>query len=155
MGQKSLLFRFSYATPQRTAYREVPSQKAAHLRTGGPLYAGEISGFEPRTAVSQSGVTVSLPMSHHCSLMRHHCSLLEQRRQMFSEIVKAFCNHSHPPSCLKCNIPDWGSQLLRGSGAADSISYCLLRNIKTGGKDGMPMGHAFFQIVNSSPVLCC
>jgi hypothetical protein len=34
---KSLLFIFSSAAPQRTAYREVPSQKAAHLMTGSPL----------------------------------------------------------------------------------------------------------------------
>jgi hypothetical protein len=35
--QKSLLFIFSSAAPQRTAYREVPSQMAAHLRIGSPL----------------------------------------------------------------------------------------------------------------------
>ncbi len=71
-------FTFSSAAPQRTAYSEVPSQMAAHLRTGSPLQAGEIAGFEPRTAVLQSGVATNeppllryepplLPMSHHCS----------------------------------------------------------------------------------------
>ncbi len=35
--QKSLLFIFSSTAPQRTAYREVPSQMAAHPRTGSPL----------------------------------------------------------------------------------------------------------------------
>jgi hypothetical protein len=34
----SLLFIFSSAAPQRTAYSEVPSQMAAHLKTGSPLY---------------------------------------------------------------------------------------------------------------------
>ncbi len=60
MEQKSL-FIFSFATPQRTAYREVPSQMAVHLRTGSPLLAGEIAPFEPRTAVSHSGVTTNEP----------------------------------------------------------------------------------------------
>ncbi len=50
-------FTLSSAAPQRTAYSEVPSQMAAHLRTGSPLQAGEIAGFEPRTAVLQSGIT--------------------------------------------------------------------------------------------------
>jgi hypothetical protein len=44
-----IVFIFSFAAPQKTAYREVPSQ------TGNPLLAGQIAGFEPRTAVSQSG----------------------------------------------------------------------------------------------------
>jgi hypothetical protein len=35
--QKSLLFKFFSAAAQRTAYREVPSQMAAYLRTGSPL----------------------------------------------------------------------------------------------------------------------
>ncbi len=52
---------FSSAAPQRSAYSEVPFQMAAHLRTGNPLLAGEIAGFEPRTAVSQSGVTTNEP----------------------------------------------------------------------------------------------
>ncbi len=39
----------------------MPSKMAAHLRTGSPLYAGEIAGFEPRTAVSQSGVATNEP----------------------------------------------------------------------------------------------
>jgi hypothetical protein len=56
-----IVFIFSSATPQRTAYREVSSQMAAHLRTGSLLYAGEIAGFEPRTAVSQSGVANNEP----------------------------------------------------------------------------------------------
>ncbi len=61
MEQKSLLFIFSSAAPQRTAYSKVPSQMAAHLRTGSPLYAGEIAGFEPRAAFWQSGVATSEP----------------------------------------------------------------------------------------------
>jgi hypothetical protein len=32
-----VFFIFSSAAPQRKAYREVPSQMAAHLRTGSPL----------------------------------------------------------------------------------------------------------------------
>ncbi len=32
---------------------------AAHLRTGNPLKSGEITGFEPRTAVAQSGVATN------------------------------------------------------------------------------------------------
>jgi hypothetical protein len=61
MEQKFLSFIFSSATPQRTAYSEVSSQKAAHLRTGSPLQAGEIAGFEPRTAVLQSRVATNEP----------------------------------------------------------------------------------------------
>jgi hypothetical protein len=57
----SLLLKFFSSAPQRTAYREVPSQIAAHLRTGSPLWAGEIAGFEPTTAVSQSGVATNEP----------------------------------------------------------------------------------------------
>jgi hypothetical protein len=40
---------FSSATPQRTAYSEVPvaSQMAFYLRIGSPLQAGEIAGYEP------------------------------------------------------------------------------------------------------------
>ncbi len=34
---KSLLYIFSSAAPQRTAFSKVPSQMAAHLRTGSPL----------------------------------------------------------------------------------------------------------------------
>ncbi len=37
---------FSSAAPQRTAYCEVPSQMAAHLRINNPLQAGEIAGFD-------------------------------------------------------------------------------------------------------------
>jgi hypothetical protein len=59
--QKSLLFIFCSAAPQRTTYSKVPSQMAAHLRTGSLLKAGEIAGFEQRTAVSQSGVATSEP----------------------------------------------------------------------------------------------
>jgi hypothetical protein len=33
----SIFFLISSAAPQRTAYREVPSQMASHLRTGNPL----------------------------------------------------------------------------------------------------------------------
>jgi hypothetical protein len=62
----SLMFIFSSAAPQRTAYSEVLYQMAAHLKTGSPLKAGEIAGFEPRTAVSQSGVATNEPL-HHCS----------------------------------------------------------------------------------------
>jgi hypothetical protein len=69
--QKSLLFIFSSAAPQRTTYREVPSQMKAHLRTGSPLRAGEIAGFEPETAVSQSSVATNepplLPNMHKCT----------------------------------------------------------------------------------------
>jgi hypothetical protein len=32
-----IILHFSSAAPQRTAYSEVPSQMAAHLRTGSPL----------------------------------------------------------------------------------------------------------------------
>jgi hypothetical protein len=46
MEQKSLLFIFSSAAPQSYAYSEVPSQMAAHLRTGSPLQAGEFVGFQ-------------------------------------------------------------------------------------------------------------
>jgi hypothetical protein len=59
--QKSLLFIFSSAAPERTAYSKVPSQMTAHLRTGSLLKAGEIAGFDPRTAVSQSGVATNEP----------------------------------------------------------------------------------------------
>jgi hypothetical protein len=45
------LNKFSSAAPQRTAFSKVPSQMATHLMTGSPLQAGEIAGFEPRTAV--------------------------------------------------------------------------------------------------------
>ncbi len=55
------MFKFSSAAPQRTAYREVPSQMAAHLSTGSPLKAGEITGFKLRTAVSRSGVATNEP----------------------------------------------------------------------------------------------
>ncbi len=43
------------------AYKEVPSQMAAHLRTGSPLQAGEMAGFEPTTAVLQYGVATNEP----------------------------------------------------------------------------------------------
>ncbi len=70
-----IVFIFS-GGPSEGSLQEVPSQMAAHLRTGNALYAGEIAGPEPRTAVSQSGVATNepplLPMSHHCSLMSHH-----------------------------------------------------------------------------------
>ncbi len=56
-----MVFTFSSAAAQRTAYSEVPFQMAANLRTGNPPQAGEIAGFEPRTAVSQSGVTTNEP----------------------------------------------------------------------------------------------
>jgi hypothetical protein len=56
---------------QRTAYSEVPSQMAAHLRTAVHCRLG-------RLLDSNSGLQlynlVSLPMSHHCSQMSHHCS---------------------------------------------------------------------------------
>ncbi len=32
-----VLYKYSSAAPQRTAYSKVPSQMAAHLRTGSPL----------------------------------------------------------------------------------------------------------------------
>jgi hypothetical protein len=46
-GPEALCYNlFSSAIPQKTAYSEVPSQIAANVRTGSPLYAG----FEPGTA---------------------------------------------------------------------------------------------------------
>jgi hypothetical protein len=61
-GLDALFFKvFSSAVPQRTAYSEVPSQKAARLRTGSPLQAGEIAGFEPGTAGLQPYVTNNEP----------------------------------------------------------------------------------------------
>jgi hypothetical protein len=68
----------------------VPSHKTAHLRTDSPLYAGEIAGFEPRTAESQSGVTTNEP-----TLLPNEAPLLPIGRE------KTFCDHSHLPSC--CN----------------------------------------------------
>jgi hypothetical protein len=48
--REALLFFFSSAAPQSTAYSEVPSQMADHLRMGSPPWAGEIAGFGPGTA---------------------------------------------------------------------------------------------------------
>ncbi len=64
--QKSLLFIFSSATPQRTAYREVPSQMAAHLRTGSPLWLGRLLDSDLNPGLQFYNL-VSQPMSHHCS----------------------------------------------------------------------------------------
>jgi hypothetical protein len=50
---------------------EVPFQIAAHLRTGSPLLAGEIAGFELRTAVSQSGVATNEPPVRYLYKRRH------------------------------------------------------------------------------------
>ncbi len=69
--QKSLLYIFSSAAPQRTAYSEVPSQMAAHLRIGNPLYAEEVAGFKPRTAVSQCGVATTEPPLQYNSRIFH------------------------------------------------------------------------------------
>ncbi len=55
----------SSATTMRTACREVPSQIAAHLKTGSPLKAEEIAGFEPETADLQSGVVVGVVVAHY------------------------------------------------------------------------------------------
>jgi hypothetical protein len=59
----------SSATPQRTAYCEVPSHMAAHQRIGSPLLAGETAGFEPRIVGFQSGVTINEPplLPNECS----------------------------------------------------------------------------------------
>jgi hypothetical protein len=71
--QKSLLFIFSSAAPQRTANREVPSQMAAHLRTGRLLDLNPGLQFHN---------LVSLPMSNHCSLMSNHCFLLSNHSSL-------------------------------------------------------------------------
>ncbi len=51
---------------------------AAHLRTGSPLRAGEIAGFEPTIAVLQSGVLTNelplLPHEHEPPLLPHQNS---------------------------------------------------------------------------------
>jgi hypothetical protein len=59
------LYLFSSAAPQWTAYSGVPSHMAAHARTGSPLKAGEIAGFEHRTAGLQSGVATNEPPLLH------------------------------------------------------------------------------------------
>ncbi len=56
-----IVFFILLCPPQRTAYREVLSQMAAHLRIGNPLKAGGIAGSELRTAESQSGDTTNEP----------------------------------------------------------------------------------------------
>ncbi len=63
MDQKPF-FLSSFAASQRTAYSEIPSQMAAHLRTGSPLKAGQIAGTR---GLPINGL-VLLPMSHHYPL---------------------------------------------------------------------------------------
>jgi hypothetical protein len=55
---KSPFCLFSYAIPQRIVHREVPSQMAAHLRTGSLLKAGEIARFKLGTVGLQSEAIV-------------------------------------------------------------------------------------------------
>jgi hypothetical protein len=55
---------FSSAAPQRTAYSEVPSQMATHLRTAVHCGLGRLLDSNPEL---QFYNLVSLPMSHHCS----------------------------------------------------------------------------------------
>ncbi len=44
---------------------EVSFQMAAHLKTGSPLKAGKIAGFEPGIASLQAGVATKEPFSQH------------------------------------------------------------------------------------------
>ncbi len=74
MEQKSLLFIFSYATPQRTAYSEVPSQMAAHLRTAVHYRLGRLLDSNPGL---QFYNLMLLPMSHHCSHKTFDGNVLE------------------------------------------------------------------------------
>ncbi len=60
-GPEALFVYILLGRPSEDAYSEVPSQVTAHLRTGGPLLAGEIAGYEPRTVSLQSGVTTIEP----------------------------------------------------------------------------------------------
>ncbi len=64
--------------PQRTAYRELPSQMATHLRTGSPLLAGESAGFEARTVGLQSGVATNEPplLPNEPPLLPSHIQLM-------------------------------------------------------------------------------
>jgi hypothetical protein len=68
-----IVFIFSFAATHKTAYREVPSQMAARLRTGNPLLARQIAGFEPRSAVSQSGIATNEPPLLISSIGSRHC----------------------------------------------------------------------------------
>jgi hypothetical protein len=66
--------------PSEDSLSEVPSQMAAHLRTGSRL--GRLVDSNPGLPFYN---LVSLPMSHHCSLMSHHCSLNEPPLLTFRE----------------------------------------------------------------------
>jgi hypothetical protein len=59
------------AALRRTAFNEIPSKLAGHLRTGSPMLAREIAEFKPGSADLQFGVTTNelslFPMSHHYS----------------------------------------------------------------------------------------
>jgi hypothetical protein len=55
------LYLFSSASPKRTADSGVPSQMAAHLRTGSPLWSEGFAGFKPETPDLQLGIASNEP----------------------------------------------------------------------------------------------
>ncbi len=79
---------FSSAAPQRTAYSEVPSQMAAHLRTAVHCRLGRLLDLNPGLEFCN---LVSLPMSHHCSL------ILELYSSYFN-LYPYFIYNNHPES---------------------------------------------------------
>jgi hypothetical protein len=70
-NRSPFLYIFSSAAPQRTAYSEMPSQIASHLRTAVHCRLGRLLDLNPGL---QFYNLVSLPMSTTAPIMSHHCS---------------------------------------------------------------------------------
>jgi hypothetical protein len=62
MDQKSFGLNTPLAPLRGQLTGKLLSQKAAHLRLGSPLWAGEIARFKPGTAGLQSGVITNEPL---------------------------------------------------------------------------------------------
>ncbi len=69
MEQKSFLFIFSSATPQKTVYSAIPD--GSHLKTSSLCRLRRLLDSNPGLLFHN---LVLLPLSHHCSQMSHHCS---------------------------------------------------------------------------------
>ncbi len=76
-----------YILLSRPSEDSLPSQMEAHLKTGSPLSAGEIAGFEPRTAVSQCYVATNKPqvLPNEPPLLSNEPSLLSNEQPLLPE----------------------------------------------------------------------
>jgi hypothetical protein len=59
--QKSLLFIFFLCSPSEDSLQRSAVPDGSPSQDSSPLWAGEIAGFEPRTAVLQPGVATNEP----------------------------------------------------------------------------------------------